>query len=452
MSEIKFRPRQFTPDMESVKTHQVPQWYDDCKLGIFIHWGAYSVPAFAPPTCELGDIPIDESWFSNNPYSEWYMNSVRVGYGPSYEYHKKTYGEDFPYENFTDMWHAENWDPSEWADLFKKSGAGYIVPVTKHHDGFCLWPSKYTDYHTGNRGPKRDIIGELGDAVRAEGMKYGLYYSGILDWTYTNIPIFDEFDVHNPPNVTAAYADYALNQAMELIDRYKPSVLWNDIDWPKKGLVDLPVLFSYYYNQVPEGVVNDRWNGIWADYTTKEYKYGSMTLDKKWEMCRGLGLSFAYNKMETEEHYINKNKLIALLLESVSHNGNLLINIGPKADGTIPAEQRDRLLYLGAWLSENGDAIYGTRPWTRQQEKIAGNIDVYFTAKESNVYLILDGCKSGESEVVVPGLGEHAEKIRILSNSDKADRIHANFSKNDSDLIISLNSVPTESAPIAFVF
>ncbi len=446
MSSSQYRPRQFTPDMESVRTHQVPQWFDDCKLGIFIHWGAYSVPAYAPPTCELGDIPIDIRWFSNNPYSEWYMNSVRVGQGPSYEHHVATYGKDFPYENFTDMWKAENWNAAEWADLFKKSGAGYIVPVTKHHDGFCLWPSKYTDYHTGNRGPMRDIIGELATAVREEGMKFGVYYSGILDWTYTTVPICDEFDVHNPPNITAAYADYAFNQATELIDRYQPSVFWNDIDWPKKGIVDLPALFSYYYNNVPEGVVNDRWNGVWADYTTKEYKYGQMTLDKKWEMCRGLGLSFAYNQVETDEHYIQPNKLIALLLESVSHNGNLLINVGPKADGTIPAEQRDRLLYLGQWLSVNGDAIYGTKTWTRQQERLAGGIDCYFTSKNDKVYIMLDNVAAGSSTVVIPGLAEAAATIRPLAASE------AEFAVQGPDLKISLANIPAGSPALAFVF
>ena len=277
-------------------------------------------------------------------------------------------------------------------------------------------------------------------------MKFGVYYSGILDWTHTTVPIFDDFDVHNPPNVTAAYADYAFNQVTELIDRYQPSVLWNDIDWPKKGLVDLPVLFSYYYNNVPEGVVNDRWNGVWADYTTKEYKYGQMTLDKKWEMCRGLGLSFAYNQVETDEHYIQPNKLIALLLESVSHNGNLLINVGPKADGTIPAEQRDRLLYLGQWLSVNGDAIYGTKTWTRQQERLAGGIDAYFTSKNDKVYVMLDNVAAGSSTAVIPGLAEAAATIRPLAETQ------AKFSAQGPDLAIDLFNIAEGSPALAFVF
>ena len=171
---------------ESLNTRPVPQWFADAKFGIFIHWGPYSVPAYAPPTWALGDVPTDENWFTNNPYAEWYCNSIRVRKGPTWEHHKATYGEDFPYENFVDMWKAENWKPEEWAKLFKESGARYVVPTTKHHDGFCLWDSKYTDFNTAKRGPKRDIVAELSDAVRKEGIRFGFYYSGIIDWSFAH--------------------------------------------------------------------------------------------------------------------------------------------------------------------------------------------------------------------------------------------------------------------------
>lgn len=163
---------------ESLRAHPIPQWYDDAKVGIFIHWGPYSVPAYASPSFQLGEIPTEYDWYTNNPYAEWYANSVRVGKGPTYEHHIKTYGKDFPYERFTDMWKAENWDPQQWASLFKQAGAKYVVLVTKHHDGFCLFPSKYTDFSTTSRGPMRNITGELTQAVRDAQMKMGLYYSG----------------------------------------------------------------------------------------------------------------------------------------------------------------------------------------------------------------------------------------------------------------------------------
>ncbi len=356
----------------------------------------------------------------------------------------KKYGKDFPYENFADMWKAENWDPAAWAKLFKEAGAGYVIPVTKHHDGLCLWPSQYTDYHTGKKGPGRDIVGELGEAVRQADMKYGLYYSGILDWRYTYDSITDLFDLQNPMNITNAYADYAFNQAMELIEKYKPSVLWNDIGWPRKGLEDLPTLFAHYYNTVKEGVVNDRWSDVWCDFTTKEYQHGEMTLNKKWELCRGLGLSFAYNQEEDETHYIEPRKLVTLLIESVSHNGNFLINVGPKADGTIPEEQRVRLEYLGAWMKRNGEAIYGTRPYERQQERLAKGITVFFTRKEKDLYLLFDDCPAGETNIVVPGLGAVADHTQTIS------QVKGTFSRQGDDLQINLSGVP-EKAPACVV-
>ena len=157
----------YQPNMQSIRRHAAPAWYEDAKLGIFIHWGIYSVPAFAPPTWALGDVPADENWFTNNPYAEWYLNSLRIGRGPTYEYHLQKYGADFTYEDFVDLWKAERFDPAGWADLFRRSGARYVVPVTKHHDGFCLWDSRYTAYNAARRGPGRDLVSELCRAVRA---------------------------------------------------------------------------------------------------------------------------------------------------------------------------------------------------------------------------------------------------------------------------------------------
>lgn len=409
------RARKFQPTWESVKSHTLPQWYDDAKLGIFIHWGPYSVPAFAPVTCELGDIPLDEGWFCNNPYAEWYLNSIRTKKGPSYEYHVKNYGETFEYENFTYMWKAEKWKPDEWAELFKKAGAGYVVLTTKHHDGFCLWPSRYTEYNASKRGPKRDLMGELTEAVRKKGLKMGAYYSGILDWSYTNEPILENEELYTLAPITNAYADYAYNQVIELIDRYKPSVLWNDIGWPEKGMEDLKYLFAHYYNTVEEGVVDDRWNNAWCDFTSKEYGIGEINVDKKWEMCRGIGYSFGYNANEGEESILTANKLVNLLVHSVSHNGNLLINIGPKADGSIPKEQADRLLSLGAWLGENGEAIYGTRPFVRQYEKTVNGVEIFFTKKNSDLFIILDNLKAGTNEILVKGIEAASGRASLLS-------------------------------------
>lgn len=396
--------KRYDATWESVRSHTVPDWYDDCKLGIFVHWGAYSVPAWAPPTCQLGEIEGDENWFCNNPYAEWYFNSINVRSGPTWEHHKEVWGEDFPYENFVHMWKAESWKPEEWAKLFREAGAGYIVLTTKHHDGLCLFPSRYTDYSTVSLGPQRDIMGELTRAVRAQGMKMGAYYSGIIDWRFAHDPIFHDSQNFTNACPTYAYADYAYQQVMELIDRYQPSVLWNDIGWPKRGEDMLPHLLAHYYNTVPEGVIDDRWNGLVHDFASLEYKFGQVSRAEKWEMCRGIGLSFGYNTAEDDRHLLSKAELVSLLVGTVANGGNLLINVGPMANGVIPPEQADRLHALGAWLRVNGAAIYGTRCADRLSETTENGVDIHYTAKDGALYIILDRLPAGDSTVTLQGL------------------------------------------------
>ncbi len=408
---------------ESVEKHRIPQWYEDCKFGIFIHWGLYSVPAFAPRSWELGEVEVNEEWFTNNPYAEWYYNSIRIGKGPAYEYHVNKYGEDFAYEQFADMWKAENWNPKEWAELFKEAGAGYVVLTTKHHDGFCLFPSKYTDFHSGSHGPMRDIVGELTDAVRKEDIRMGLYYSGIIDWQYANDPIVNEEDEIYNSCPTAEYADYAYKQCCELIDTYHPSVLWNDIGWPKQGEYNLPYLLAHYYNTVEDGVVNDRFNGLYKGYSTKEYKQGKTSRSEKWEMCRGMGLSFGYNANEGNEHLISVKDLVSLLVSMVADNGNLLLNIGPKPDGTIPQEQAERLRALGRWLKVNGEGIYGSRCSERTMKKLENGVEIRFTKKGSREYVFLDHLPAGGVEFELEGCKETAVPLAPhISVEEKAEQ------------------------------
>ena len=395
--------KRYTGKWESVNTHQVPKWYDDCKFGIFIHWGIYSVPAYAPHTWELGEVDSKE-WFADNPYAEWYYNSLNIGKGPTYEHHMEKYGKDFKYEDFIPMWKAENWDPAKWAELFKKAGAQYVVLTTKHHDGFCLYPSKYTDFNCVKMGPKRDITGELTDAVRAEGIRMGLYYSGLIDWQYANDPIFENDDLFGTASPTFEYADYSYKQMMELVDTYEPSLVWNDIGWPKQSEEMMPFFLAHYYNKVEEGVVNDRFNDRYHDFLTKEYKQGKVDRSEKWEMCRGMGLSFGYNENEGDDQIISEQGLISLLVGTVANNGNLLINIGPKADGTIPAEQERRLLVLGSWLETNGEGIYETRCSRRESVVSDNGTAVHFTAKGSDLEVFVDGLKKGMDTVEIPNV------------------------------------------------
>ena len=313
------------------------------------------------------------------------------------------YGKDFKYEDFIPMWKAENWDPKQWAEIFKEAGAEYVVLTTKHHDGFCLFPSKYTHFNSVEMGPKRNITGELTEAVRDAGIRMGLYYSGLIDWQYANDPIFEDDDLFGTASPTFAYADYSYNQMNELVDDYAPSVFWNDIGWPKQSEEMMPYFLAHYYNKVPEGVVNDRFNDRYHDFLTKEYKSGSVNRKEKWEMCRGMGLSFGYNANEADDKLISVPDLISLLVGTVANNGNLLLNIGPKADGTIPEEQVKRLKILGAWLKVNHDGIYGTRCSDRESEMLENGIELHYTQKEGNLNVFADHLKEGANEFLIKG-------------------------------------------------
>jgi alpha-L-fucosidase len=313
------------------------------------------------------------------------------------------YGKDFKYEDFIPMWKAENWDPKQWAEIFKEAGAEYVVLTTKHHDGFCLFPSKYTHFNSVEMGPKRNITGELTEAVRDAGIRMGLYYSGLIDWQYANDPIFEDDDLFGTASPTFAYADYSYNQMNELVDDYAPSVFWNDIGWPKQSEEMMPYFLAHYYNKVPEGVVNDRFNDRYHDFLTKEYKSGSVNRKEKWEMCRGMGLSFGYNANEGDDKLISVPDLISLLVGTVANNGNLLLNIGPKADGTIPEEQVKRLKILGAWLKVNHDGIYGTRCSDRECEMLENGIELHYTQKEGNLNVFADHLKEGANEFLIKG-------------------------------------------------
>jgi alpha-L-fucosidase len=400
---------------DSIDKHTAPQWFQDAKFGIFIHWGLYSVPAWAPPTGELGKIEKTK-WFTNNPYAEWYLNSLRITGSPTYNHHVETYGKDFDYYRFADAFNKDtgDWHPEEWASLFQKTGARYVVLTTKHHDGFRLWPSSVENLHAAREKitARRDLVGDLASAVRSSGMKMGLYYSGGLDWTFTSQPIRNDKEMMARVPQSSEYAKYADAHWRELIARYQPSVMWNDISYPKLG--QIPQLFAHYYDTVPEGVINDRFGVKFADYTTPEYEKFNKIMKKKWEECRGLGFSFGYNQVEGPEQVIAPDKLVALLVDIVSNNGNLLLNVGPRANGTISDIQLDRLHKLGAWLAINGEGIFESRPWLRASAKANGT-DVRFTSKENSLYVFFLQHPGGA--LTVPSVRvKDGSKVEILGS------------------------------------
>ena len=415
----------FQPTLDSVRSHPIPNWFDDAKLGIFVHWGLYSVPAWAPLTGELGKVIAQEggwiNWFSNNPYAEWYQNSLAINQGATYEHHVKTYGASFKYEDFAPMFNeaVRHFNAGALADVIKRAGAQYAVLTTKHHEGFLLWPSTQPNPLKPNWQLTRDVVGELTDAVRARDMRMGLYYSGGLDWTFNTHVIKDISDLFMGVPQTPEYEAYSTAHFRELIARYKPSVLWNDIGYP--AVANLPGLFADYYNTVPEGVINDRFiqasnvdpqemlaklakgelglpTAAHYDFKTPEYTIVPDVTPYKWESCRGLGFSFGINQNDTDANMLSVKELVHSFVDIVSKNGNLLLNIGPRADGSLPDNQYKRLVGLGDWLATNSEAIYGTRPHTAatgtaEGKTISGDqtIPLRFTRKGTVLYATLLG-------------------------------------------------------------
>jgi alpha-L-fucosidase len=412
----------YQPTIASLDRHPLPQWYAGAKLGIFIHYGLYSVPGWAPLSHPNHDFS-NTNYIVNNPYAEWYLNVMRIPGSPTQAYHREHYGANFGYYDFAPIFNRESkkWNPDEWATIFREAGARYVVLTSKHHEGFTLWPST-----TPNPSPtlpkdrqhaERDIVGDLTAAVRSHGMHMGLYYSGGYDWTFNDGPIMTANDYQAVKPETEAYGRYAFAQIHELIDRYHPEVLWNDIDWPKTG--NALQVEADYYSAVPDGVIDDRFGIAHSDFTSPEYQKLDRISPKKWEECRGLGRSFGYNRAEGEAETIAPGDLIALLVDIVSKNGNLLLDVGPEADGTIPPVQMERLKALGAWLKQNGEAIYDTTPWTHAASKSVEGDDLRFTRKGDDVYVTVIGKpKAGtitiadlpaKSNVAITQLGDSSE-------------------------------------------
>lgn len=479
--------------LESVRKHPVPDWYHDAKLGIFIHWGLFSVPAFA--STKTGDLLNSirkygfREHFKHNPYAEWYLNTLRIEGSPTQEHHFRTYGKDFPYDDFIPIFNrgAEHWDPAEWAAIFKKINAKYVVLVSKHADGFTLWPSNRDNPRKGRYCAGRNIVGELTEAVRKQGLKMGLYYSTGWDWSFQPNPVYDLISFMCNGPIEAQYREYCRSHLLELIDTFAPSIIWGDICYPPKANVN--EIFAYYYNNVPDGLVNDRWfqssvflmklmqfaplgkisrqiNGAVADavgrfvashlgvmqlkpphcdYVTPEYASFKEIKKKKWEACRGIGYSFGHNKFAPESDFITTDELIRSFIDIVSKNGNLLLNVGPTADGKIAEIEKDRLVGLGTWLDINGEAIFGARPWKKAEGKASDGIDIRFTNRNRCVYAILLDKPQSESITFEFEDEGNVSDIRLLGSDVKI-----NWKRQGKNLTLSMPDDVRRSPAYAF--
>ena len=427
--------KRYEPNWQSLDSRPIPGWFDDAKFGIFIHWGVYSVPAWGP----------------RGTYAEWYWNAMQNKNGETWKYHVQTYGEKFKYQDFASQFRAELFDPEEWAGIFARSGAKYVVLTSKHHEGYCLWPSAESwNWNSMDTGPHRDLCGDLANAVRAKGLKMGFYYS-LYEW-YN--PIY-----HSDFN--RFVSGHFQPQFKDLVTRYRPSVIFADGEWDHTSAEwKSEELLAWLFNDSPskdDVVINDRWGKDTRShhggyYTTEYGEVGGgekLANAHKAEENRGIGSSFGYNRHETLTDYQTSYGLICLLANLVSHGSNLLLDVGPTGDGRIPVIMEQRLADMGEWLKVNGEAIYGTHPWKvhlegptvpaknphDERKQLFTAADFRFTAKADSVYAIC--LTAPTADVVIKSMGKGGgnldrpiKQVSLLGSSDKlkwkqeADGLH----------------------------
>ncbi|XP_030757345.1 alpha-L-fucosidase-like isoform X2 [Sitophilus oryzae] len=365
--------RIFEPTWASLDSRPLPEWFDKAKIEIFIHWGLFSVPS------------LNSEWF----WSYWRSRQTQE----ISDYIEKNFPPNFTYQEFAKDFTAEFFNATQWANLFAKSGAKYVVLTSKHHEGFTLWPSKYSfSWNAKDIGPHRDIIDELGTAVRQANLTFGLYHS-LYEWFH---PIYLSDRANNFTTQDFAKAK-ALPELYELVEQYKPSILWSDGDWEANYTYwNSTEFLAWLYNESPVGdevVVNDRWGADipcnHGDFYTCTDRYDPGVLQAhKWENAMTIDKkSWGFRRNAVLDDYLTANELITTLARTVSCGGNLLVNVGPTKDGVINPIYEERLTQLGDWLSINGEAIYETSPWTAQNDSYNGNI--WYTYANNNVYALV---------------------------------------------------------------
>lgn len=399
---------------ESLNSRPVPQWFADAKFGIFIHWGLYSVPAFAP----------------KGQYAEWYWSALTCP-NPNEnqkkfrEFHNKTYGENFKYEDFVSSFKAEVFDADEWAKLFEQSGAKYINLVSKHHDGYCLYKSDYAPFwNSVDVGPHRDFCMELKTALEKTDVRFGVYHS-VYEWFH---PLY----LKNPEEYSIKHL---IPMLKELIEKYQPHTLFTDGEWDHDSSVWHSTEFlQWLYNEssVKDFIVpNDRWGketrGKLGGNFTSEYGYvngesspgGILAMDnydRPNEECRGIGGSFGFNRFEEPSDYLSSKELVHMLIDLVSRGSNFLLNIGPTADGRIPVIMQQKLLDIGNWLKVNGEGIYSSVKYAN-----SSNENIRYTKKGNDIYAFL--LKFPFGEITLNEVDFDPELTASLLGSDIAAKI-----------------------------
>jgi len=412
--------RKYEPEWTSINSRPIPAWFEDAKFGIFLHWGLYSVPAWGP---------VDGSIYEK--YAEWYwsrmMQPESVAGKKFRDFHNNVYGEKFMYQDFAGDFKAEMFDPDEWAGIFKDAGAKYVVLTSKHHEGFALWPSSHSwNWNAADVGPHRDLAGELTAAVRKNDLRMGFYFS-LYEWFN---PLYR--------NDVDRYVDqHMLPQLKDLVTRYEPDIVWPDGEWDHPSETWRSTEFlAWLYNESAvreEVVVNDRWGretrSKHGGFYTTEYDLvhdkliSEDVIHHPWEETRGIGGSFGYNRNENLDDYESSEFLVHYLIDKVARGGNLLLNVGPTADGRIPVIQQQRLRDIGDWLRINGEGIYGTRIWAGAPA-IDNETTVYFTTRGKDLFVI--STQWDQEEIVVKGISR-PQQVTMMGYDGK---IEHSFSGN----------------------
>ena len=407
--------KKYEPNWESLRAYTVPDWFKDDKFGIFIHWGLYAVPAF------------DNEWYPRFMYRDEISRK-----GANYfQYHTERFGHpgQFGYKDFIPMFKAEKWDPVAWVELFRKAGARYVVPVAEHHDGFPMYDCSFTNWNAAQMGPCRDTVAELGQEVRKAGLKFGVSSHRAHNWRYyTFSEAFDNSDpayhrlygMPHPEEAPVSY-EFVLDwyaRTCELVTKFSPDVLWFDFGWHRDEFEPWrPRVAAYYYNhalehgyepvlqykdKIPDGVaVLDIERGKLDDIRPDYWQTDTSVSYKSWCYIEN-------------DQFRTVTSIVHDLVDIVSKNGNLLLNVGPRADGTILGEVQALLLGTGKWLEVNGEAIYGTRHWTvygegptevltarfreRDYQPFTAQ-DVRFTTKGNVLYAICLGWPQGQATI-----------------------------------------------------
>jgi alpha-L-fucosidase len=454
----------FEPHWESLKQYTVPAWYEDAKFGIFIHWGVYAVPAFG---------------------NEWYPRNMYLPDQPEFAHHVATYGphNQFGYKDFIPRFTAEHFNADEWVELFQRAGAKYVVPVAEHHDGFAMYDSSFSRWCAAKMGPKRDIIGELAAATRKRGLVFGVSSHRAEHWWFmnggraydsdVNDPRFEDFYGPAQPKETQPSDEYLqdwLARTNEIVDKYQPQVVW--FDWWIEEPAFAPYLQQFaarYYNK---GIEWDK--GVAINYKHKAFADGTAVYDIERGQLSGINPLFwqtdtavAKNSWGyvANQDYKRAGDIIGDLIDIVSKNGVLLLNIGPRPDGTIPEPEQAMLLEIGEWLRTNGAAIYGTRPWKvfgeGPTEVIEGSFndtkrstftaqDFRFTQKGNALYAISLAKPAGDTAIrslgMAAGLNDKPiERVNVLgSDAPLAWQV------DDDALVISLTGIDLPESAVAF--